>query len=67
MEIKNSEEVSNNFDEALKKYYKLKIDYDMKYRDKKRIIEKSEVLTTKEKRAKIEQIKMKCVRCNKNG
>ena len=29
MEIKNSEEVSNNFDEALKKYYKLKIDYDI--------------------------------------
>ena len=67
MEIKNSEEVSNNFDEALKKYYKLKTDYDMKYRDKKRIIAKSEVLTTKEKRAKIEQIKMKCIGCNKNG
>lgn len=56
---------NNNFDDSLNKFYALKRDYDMKYREKKRVIQKNDALNVKEKREKISKIKMKCIGCKK--
>jgi hypothetical protein len=59
---KNSEAVQA----AVVRYYKLKGDYDAKYKNAKNKITKSD-LSLSEMRKKIKSMKMKCINCKQNG
>ena len=59
---KNSEAVQA----AVVRYYKLKGDYDAKYKNAKNKITKSD-LSLSEMKKKIKSMKMKCINCKQNG
>lgn len=54
-----------NYDEALDNYFDLKTDYEKKYNSRKSKIINDDKLTLKQKRTKIQGIKMKCISCKR--
>lgn len=55
------------YEEALNNYYKLKNDYEKKYYTKKIKIINNDLLSIKDKKKEISNIKQKCINCNKDG
>lgn len=55
-----------DYDDALNKYFKLKSKYESDYNSKKHSIIMDETLSTKEKRAQVNNIKMKCIGCKRS-
>lgn len=54
------------YNDALKKYFSYKAKYDATYNKQKSSIIKSEDLSRKEKRRRIEAIRVKCIGCKRN-
>lgn len=59
--------MQSNYNEYLDNYYKLKNEYDKKYKAKKSKILSNNTLTIKDKKKEINDIKKKCINCNRDG
>ena len=60
-------DTDNLYNEALANYYKLKDEYEKKYNNKKSKIINNSLLTLKEKKKQINDIKKKCINCGRDG
>ena len=61
---KNEDEIYND---ALSNYYKLKNEYEKKYNAKKTKILNNDLLSLKDKKREINNLKKKCINCGKDG
>ena len=67
--MEQEKKLSNNYQEVLNNYYKLKYEYEKKYNINKKKILNNNLLSTKEKKDEIISLKnkIKCINCSRVG
>ena len=63
----SEKDFDTTYNDALNNYYKLKNEYEKKYNAKKSKILNNDLLTLKDKKREINNLKKKCINCGRDG